>query len=142
MELEIETAKGDRRTTTIDAIDGRRSRRGSAAGSSCFPPAWACSSCGIRRLRSGWSMCPVRTLYVRYNVVNEGSSSRSTEIDRRCVHIRWTNSCSTSATTEEARPAAIAISSVPGSSTSTSLSVLIGRLTFSAGSSLAVLLER
>jgi C-terminal processing protease CtpA/Prc len=147
MELETETPRGDRRTTTIDAVDADTFTSWVGGWELLLPPRGR-----LLLLRDPadafWLeyLSQSRTLYVQYNVVNEHSSQPVTEIeramrehpvDRLVLDLRNNGGGEAGGYRDLLRFLTGREFDRPGR-----LSVLIGRLTFSAGSSLALLLER
>jgi peptidase S41-like protein len=147
MELGVEAPDGTRRTVTIDAVDGETYADWVGGWELLLP-----QRRHLLFLRDPadafWLeyLSPTRTLYVQYNVVNEHSSQAVNEIeramrdhpvDRLVLDLRNNGGGEAGGYRDLLRFLA-----GPGIDRPGGLSVLIGRLTFSAAASLAVLLER
>jgi hypothetical protein len=147
MRLSVEARDGARRTVTIDAVDGKAFADWVGGWELLLP-----QRPGLLFLRDPadafWLeyLSPSRTLYVQYNEVNEHSSQAVNEIeramrehpvDRLVLDLRNNGGGEAGGYRDLLRFLSSPEIDRPGG-----LSVLIGRLTFSAGASLAVLLER
>jgi Peptidase family S41 len=147
MKLGVEARDGGRRTVAIDAVDGKAFADWVGGWELLLP-----QRPGLLFLRDPadafWLeyLSSSRTLYVQYNVVNEHSAQAVNEIeramrehpvDRLVLDLRNNGGGEAGGYRDLLR-----FLSGPEIDRSEGPSVLIGRLTFSAGTSLAVLLER
>ena len=147
MRLQLETPDGERRTATIDAVDADTFSTWVGGWELLLPPRPhllflrdATDAFWLRYMRAS------RTLYVQYNVVHEHSAQvvhqieravRARPVDRLVLDLRNNGGGEAGGYRDLLRYLVRPDVDRPGR-----LSVLIGRLTFSAGTSLAVLLER
>jgi hypothetical protein len=147
MKLEVEAPDGARRTATIDAVDAD-TYAGWVGGWELLLPTRPDLLFLRDPAEAFWLeyLSASRTLYVQYNVVNEHSAQAVNEIeramrehpvDRLVLDLRNNGGGEAGGYRDLLRFLAGPEIDRPGR-----LSVLIGRLTFSAGASLAVLLEK
>ncbi|MEO8424871.1 MAG: hypothetical protein ABI595_13300 [Actinomycetota bacterium] len=147
MRLEVEAPDGTRRTATVDAVDGDTYADWVGGWELLLPPRE-----DLLFLRDPASafwleyLAPSRTLYVQYNVVREHSSQlvrlietamHRHRVDRLVLDLRNNGGGEAGGYRDLLRFLTGPRMDRPGR-----LDVLIGRLTFSAGASLAVLLQR
>ena len=144
MALDVRTADGERRTVAIDAVDAETYADWVGGWELLLP-----ERPGLDFLRDAQAqfrldyLAAERTLDVRYQVVR-GTQRRGRRLRsvRRCAITPSIASCWICGTTGEARPAGSASSCAFLVDQRVPLVVLVGRLTFSAGSTLALHLER
>ncbi len=147
MELEVEAADGVRRTATVDAVDAETYARW--VGGWELPLPARDDLLFLRDLADEFRLTYLRStraLYVAYHSVGESSSTlvdaieaamRAREVDRVVLDLRNNGGGEAGGYRDLLRFLAGPDFDRPGR-----LVVLIGRLTFSAGASLTVLLER